>query len=74
MHGHCPKKLERGIIPQGVRMTFIQLLVYLHFAKFPFAARRLFELHKENARCAYTRNIKFKKHGFDMLACQTVLF
>ena len=68
------QKLENKRVPQGFRMTFIQLLVYLHFAKFPFAARRLFELHKENVRCAYTRNIKFKKHGYDMLACLSVLF
>ena len=40
---YCPKKLENGHLPQGCRMIFIQLLVYLHFAKLPFAARRLFE-------------------------------
>ena len=28
-------------------MIFIQLVVYLRFAKFPFAVRRLFELHEE---------------------------
>ena len=35
---HCPQKLESGYGTQAFRMTFIQLLAYLHFGKFPFAA------------------------------------
>ena len=32
----------------GLSHDFIQLLVYLHFEKHPFAADRLFEPHRKN--------------------------
>ena len=42
-----PNKLKRGRAAQRFCMTFIQLLVYLRLAKVPFAARGLFEPHRE---------------------------
>ena len=67
-----PKELEKGIAA-GISHDFIQLLVYLHFGKCPFAAERLFEPHRKIKICCKAA-LKCNNTPSDMLACPLECF
>jgi len=56
----------------GLSHDFIQLLVYLHFGKPPYAAERLSEPHRKN-QIMLQSSITTPKAPSDMLACRVVL-
>ena len=71
-----PKNSKEVPACRGISFSFRQLREHLRRYGVESAAKSMFERHNgfKKVKKRVHAHQKFKKHGFDMLACQTVLF